>query len=222
MNADVAGQRDWLLVFGDHAGESAPELERSGVGPFAAHRAVLGMRGHRREWHDILGELGGRPRRQRDASEGYDVFCTNCGNQNPDVAKFCAICGTPVNGSQSSNRQPAAALETSQPSEPAVERCSTVVKLVKQGRVMAQKSRIIAEGWGPRGPYVVDGVAPAIYYTPDSYRQARYGDEWSRAVHALFGRLSEAGWVHEREAASGKWWEQHFVRPVSDRTSEHL
>jgi hypothetical protein len=94
--------------------------------------------------------------------------------------------------------------------------------MVKHGRVMAQKSRIVAEGWGPRGPYIVDGAAPEIYYTPDSYRQARYGDEWSRAVHALFERLSAAGWVHEREAASGNWWEQNFVRPVSDRSSEHL
>jgi Protein of unknown function (DUF2510) len=94
--------------------------------------------------------------------------------------------------------------------------------MVKHGRVMAQKSQIVAEGWGPRGPYIVDGAAPEIYYTPDSYRQARYGDEWSRAVHALFGRLSAAGWVHEREAATGKWWEQVFVRPVSNRISEHV
>jgi zinc-ribbon domain len=146
------------------------------------------------------------------------VFCISCGNQNPDVAKFCAVCGTPVDGSQSSNRQPGAALGTSQPSEPAVERCKTVVKLTKRGSVMASKSKIVAEGWGPGGPYIVDGAAPDIYYTPDRSApgQARYADQWSKAVQALFGRLSAAGWVQEREAASGKWWEQVFVRPVSN------
>ena len=26
------------------------------------------------------------------------MFCTNCGNQNDDMAVFCSKCGTPVNG----------------------------------------------------------------------------------------------------------------------------
>lgn len=146
------------------------------------------------------------------------MFCINCGGQVPDVAKFCADCGTPVNGAALDTSAPSSE-RNARPPEPAVERCKTVVKMVKHGRIMAQKSRIVAEGWGPQGPYIVDGAAPEIYYTPDSYRQARYGDEWSRAVHALFERLSAAGWVHEREAASGKWWEQNFVRPVSDQSS---
>jgi hypothetical protein len=87
---------------------------------------------------------------------------------------------------------------------------------------MASKSQIVAEGWGPRGPYIVDGSAPAIYYTPDraDFGKARYADEWSKAVQALFDRLSAAGWVHERETANGKWWEQVFVRPTSSRPSE--
>jgi hypothetical protein len=143
------------------------------------------------------------------------VFCINCGNELPDVAKFCGGCGAPVNGAQPSTRPSGGALDNAPPSEPTLERCKTVVKLVKHGHVMAQKSRIVAEGWGPGGPYIVDGSAPEIYYTPDSYRQARYGDQWSKAVHALFDRLTAAGWVHEREAASGKWWEQVFVRPVT-------
>jgi hypothetical protein len=127
-----------------------------------------------------------------------------------------------VDESQGVNHQTSAPSDIGQASATQVEQCKTVVKLVKHGHVMAQKSQIVAEGWGPRGPYVVDGKAPPIYYSPGTCRQARYEDEWSREVHALFERLASAGWVHDREAASGKWWEQVFTRPVTARSAQSV
>jgi hypothetical protein len=139
------------------------------------------------------------------------VFCIDCGSRMEDSAKFCRECGRAIDGSHSRTSPGGFAPPGVTPSEVGVERCQTKIVEVKKSAVMTSKNQIRAEGWGPNGPYVVDSLAPAIYYTPGS-AEGRYKREWTDAVYALFERLSASGWVREREAASGRWWEQVFVR----------
>src|SRR4051812_5093049 len=132
------------------------------------------------------------------------MFCTACGTELPDSAKFCMNCGRPLSTETAPNTDP-----------PRYEVCRIDYRTVSKG--LGQIITFYAQAVGPNGAYDVakmGGVDCGWY--PERYIREPFGPRGKaleRAVWQLSRLLTRRGW--EPVGRGETWYSHEFRRKVT-------
>ncbi|SRR5258706_15586812 len=134
------------------------------------------------------------------------TFCTNCGHELREGGKFCAECGTPVEGQGIPQTAPIG-----------WEYCEITFSVKKGGFLTVNKGSFFAQAVGPKGTYEA-ARSPIAFNTGAEMRFGGYGlsedDRKTKAAHEeVVQALVSSGW--EPTGRGEWWWEYKFRRQVT-------